>query len=105
MAVKQQFSSFQDMLAGSDKPILVDFYAVWCGPCQLMSGVLQQVKVKLNEQLQIVKIDTDKYPNLASQYQIHALPTMVLFKNGEIVDRIEGAMSADKLVDRLQPNL
>ncbi|MEM7793473.1 MAG: thioredoxin [Cyanobacteria bacterium P01_C01_bin.118] len=105
MAVKQQFSSFQEMLDGSDKPILVDFYAVWCGPCQLMSGVLEQVKAKQQDQLQIVKIDTDKYPTLASQYQIHALPTMVLFKNGQVVDRIEGAMSADKLIDRLQPNL
>ncbi|MEM9804882.1 MAG: thioredoxin [Cyanobacteria bacterium P01_D01_bin.56] len=105
MAVKQQFSSFQDMLAAAEKPMLVDFYATWCGPCQLMSNVLQQVKGQLQEQLQIVKIDTDKYPSVASQYQIHALPTMVLFKNGQIVDRIEGAMSADKLVARLQPNL
>lgn len=105
MAVKQQFSSFQDMLEGADKPILVDFYAVWCGPCQLMAGVLEQVKAKQQDQLQIVKIDTDKYPNLASQYQIHALPTMVLFKDGQAVDRIEGAMTADKLIERLQPNL
>ncbi len=105
MAVKQQFSSFQEMLEGADKPILVDFYAIWCGPCQLMSGVLQQVKGQLQDQLQIVKIDTDKYPSVASQYQIHALPTMVLFKDGQVIDRIEGAMSADKLVARLQPNL
>ncbi|MBT9313954.1 thioredoxin [Leptothoe spongobia] len=105
MAVKQKFSSFQEMLEEADKPILVDFYAVWCGPCQLMASVLEQVKAKQQDQLQIVKIDTDKYPNLASQYQIHALPTMVLFKNGQVVDRIEGAMSADKLIERLQPNL
>ena len=105
MAVKQQFSSFQDMLNGADKPMLVDFYAVWCGPCQLMAGVLQQVKGKLQDQIQIVKIDTDKYSDLASQYQIQALPTMVLLKNGQVVDRIEGAMSADKLIERLQPNL
>ncbi|MBT9311258.1 thioredoxin [Leptothoe kymatousa] len=105
MAVKQQFSSFQEMLEGSEKPMLVDFYATWCGPCQLMSGILQQVKGQLQDQVQIVKIDTDKYPNVASQYQVHALPTMVLFKDGQIVDRIEGALSADKLVARLQPNL
>ena len=105
MAVKQQFSSFQDMLEQSEQPILVDFYATWCGPCQIMAGVLQQVKGQLHDQLQIVKIDTDKYPNLASQYQIHALPTMVLFKGGQPIDRIEGAMMADKLIARLQPNL
>ena len=105
MAVKQRFSSFQEMLEGSDKPTLVDFYAVWCGPCQIMANVLQQVKGQLQDQLQIVKIDTDKYPALASQYQIQALPTMVLFKDGQVIDRIEGAMTADKLVARLQPNL
>ena len=105
MAVKQQFSSFEDMLAGSDKPTLVDFYATWCGPCQLMAGELKKVKDELQDKLQIVKIDTDRYDTLASKYQIHALPTMVLFKDGQEVDRIEGAMNATQLVMRLQPNL
>ena len=105
MAVKQEFSSFEDMLAGADKPTLVDFYATWCGPCQLMAGELKKVKDKLQDQLQIVKIDTDRYEALASKHQIHALPTMVLFKDGQEIDRIEGAMTASQLVDRLQPNL
>ena len=105
MAVKQQFSSFQDMLAGADKPTLVDFYATWCGPCQLMAGELKKVKDQLQGQLQIVKIDTDRYETLASQHQIQALPTMVLFKDGQEIDRIEGAMTADQLIARLPPNL
>ena len=105
MAVKQEFSSFEDMLAGADKPTLVDFYATWCGPCQLMAGELKKVKDKLQDQLQIVKIDTDRYEALASKHQIHALTTMVLFKDGQEIDRIEGAMTASQLVDRLQPNL
>lgn len=105
MATKQTFSSFDDMLAGSDKPTLVDFYATWCGPCQLMAGELKKVKEQLQDQLQIVKIDTDRYTELASKHQIHALPTMVLFKNGQEIDRIEGAMTADQLTARLQTNL
>ncbi len=105
MAVKQQFSSFTDLLAQSEEPILVDFYATWCGPCQLMSGILEQVKGQLKDQVKIVKIDTDRYPDLASQHQIYALPTMVLFKQGQEVDRIEGALTADQLTARLQPNL
>ena len=105
MAVKQQFSSFQDMLAGADKPTLVDFYATWRGPCQLMAVELKKVKDQLQGQLQIVKIDTDRYETLASQHQIQALPTMVLFKDGQEIDRIEGAMTADQLIARLQPNL
>ena len=105
MAVKQQFSSFEEMLSGSDMPTLVDFYATWCGPCQLMAGELKKVKEQLQDKLQIVKIDTDRYDTLASKHQIHALPTMVLFKDGQEIDRIEGAMTAAQLVDRLQPNL
>ena len=105
MAVKQQFSSFADLLAQSEEPVLVDFYATWCGPCQLMSGILEQVKGQLKDQVKIVKIDTDRYETLASQHHIHALPTMVLFKQGQEVDRIEGALTADQLVARLQPNL
>lgn len=105
MAVKQQFTSFQDLLSQSDEPLLVDFYATWCGPCQLMAGILEQVKNQLKGQLKIVKIDTDRYSDLASQYNINALPTMVLFKGGAEVDRIEGALTADQLVSRLQPFL
>jgi thioredoxin len=105
MAVKQQFTNFQDLLNSAELPLLVDFYATWCGPCQLMAGVLEQVKDRLQGQLKIVKIDTDRYPELASQHRIYALPTMVLFKAGQEVDRIEGAMTADQLVNRLQPFL
>lgn len=101
MAVKKQFSSFQDLLENSPKPVLVDFYATWCGPCQVMSPILEQVGAQLRDRLQVVKIDTDKYPTLASQYRIEALPTLVLFKNGEPIDRIEGVLQAPQLVQRL----
>jgi len=102
MAVKKQFSSFQELLTNTQVPVLVDFYATWCGPCQMMSPILEQVGVQLKDRLQVVKIDTDKYPNIASQYQIHALPTLVLFKNGEPVERIEGVVQAPQLVQHLQ---
>ncbi|MEL6138765.1 MAG: thioredoxin [Cyanobacteria bacterium J06628_6] len=105
MSVKQQFTSFADLLAQSEQPLLIDFYATWCGPCQLMAGILEQVKESLKDQLKIVKIDTDRYPDLASQHEVYALPTMVLFKQGQEVDRIEGALTADQLIARLQPNL
>ncbi|MBC1300280.1 thioredoxin, partial [Nostoc sp. UCD122] len=83
---------FEEMLSGSDLPVLVDFYADWCGPCQMMATILQQVNNQLKDRIRIVKIDTEKYTELATQYQIYALPTLVLFKQGKPVDRIEGVL-------------
>ncbi len=102
MATKKKFNSFEEMLSGADVPVLVDFYAEWCGPCQMMAPILDQVNSQLHGQIRIVKIDTEKYPQLATQYQIYALPTLVLFKEGKPVDKIEGAMQAPQLVQHLQ---
>ncbi len=102
MAVKKKFTSFNEMLQESELPVLVDFYATWCGPCQMMAGILQQVGKQMRGQISIVKIDTDKYPQLASQYQIQALPTLVIFKNGQPIERIEGAMHAPQLIAKLK---
>jgi thioredoxin len=102
MATKKQFNSFEEMLSGSDVPVLVDFYADWCGPCQMMVPILEQVNAQLQNSLRVVKIDTEKYPALASQYQINALPTLVLFKQGQPVERIEGVMQAPQLVQHLK---
>lgn len=102
MAVKKQFTSFHDLLSNSDVPVLVDFYATWCGPCQMMTPILEKVNAQLKGRLQVVKIDSDKYPHLASQYQIQALPTLVLFKASQPVERIEGVVPAEQLIQRLQ---
>lgn len=98
MAVKKQFSSFQELLDSSKIPVLVDFYATWCGPCQMMSPVLEQVSAHLRDRIQVVKIDTDRYPNIASQYSIQALPTLILFKNGQPAERIEGVLQVPELL-------
>ncbi len=102
MAIKKQFNSFQDLLAESEVPLLVDFYAAWCGPCQMMAPILEQVQRRLSGRLKVVKIDTDRYPQLASRYGIQALPTLVVFKQGQPVDRLEGVMQAEQLISRLQ---
>jgi thioredoxin len=102
MAVKKQFASFQEMLNDSTLPVLVDFYATWCGPCQMMAKILEQVGQRMRGKIAIVKIDTEKYPQLASQHQIHALPTLVVFKNGQPIRRIEGVLQADQLIADLQ---
>ena len=102
MAVKQEFKSFEDLIGGSEEPILVDYYADWCGPCQMMSKILVQVGTEMKGEVKVVKIDTEKYPQIASQHQVHALPTLVLFNKGQSVDRIEGVLTADQLVSRVR---
>ncbi len=101
MTVKKQFQNFDHLLSHSDLPVLVDFYATWCGPCQMMSPILQQVQTQMGQQIQVVKIDSDQYPQLASQYQVQSLPTLILFKNRQPVDRVEGVIPADALIQRL----
>ncbi|ESQ33275.1 hypothetical protein EUTSA_v10005020mg [Eutrema salsugineum] len=104
-AKKQTFNSFDDLLKNSDKPLLVDFYATWCGPCQLMVPILNEVSETLKDKIAVVKIDTEKYPTLANKYQIEALPTFILFKDGKLWDRFEGALPANQLVERIENSL
>lgn len=101
MTTKKRFGSFQDMLADSELPVLVDFYAPWCGPCQMMAKILEQVNTQMSKQMRVVKINTDVYPAIATQYGIEALPTLVLFRNGQPVERIEGVVVADQLIQHL----
>ncbi|XP_028125649.1 thioredoxin Y1, chloroplastic-like [Camellia sinensis] len=104
-AKKQTFSSFDDLLAHSDKPVLVDFYATWCGPCQFMVPVLNEVSASMKDKIQVVKIDTEKYPSIADKYKIEALPTFIIFKDGEPYDRFEGALNANQLIERIESAL
>eukprot|EP00891_Asterochloris_glomerata_P001070 jgi/Astpho2/1070/Aster-x0981 len=97
----QKFKNFEDMVANCDVPLLVDWNAVWCGPCQMMSGALKDVGATFGDRLKIVKIDVDKYQNLASKHRIQGLPTLMLFKQGKPVDRIEGFLPASDLIMRI----
>lgn len=101
MAIKKKFNNFDELLTASDLPVLVDFYATWCGPCKMMAPILEQVNQQIKGKLRIVKIDTDRYPQLASRYNIEALPTLVLFKNGKPVGRIEGVIQPQQLEEHL----
>ncbi|WP_321344204.1 thioredoxin [uncultured Draconibacterium sp.] len=66
------------------RPVLVDFYADWCGPCKQMPAILKEVKAELKENIKIIKVDVDRNPNIASKYQIRSIPTLMLFKDGEL---------------------
>ena len=89
--------AFSDLI-NSDKPILVDFFATWCGPCKSLAPVLKEVKGELGDSISIIKIDVDKNQALASQYQVRGVPTMVLFKKGKQLWRQSGVLSKNDLV-------
>ena len=82
----------------SDKPVLVDFFATWCGPCQTLAPILKEVKDNLGDQVSIIKIDVDKNQQLAAQYQVRGVPTMILIKNGKQLWRQSGVLSSSDLI-------
>lgn len=90
-------SKFSELIH-QDTPVLVDFFAEWCGPCKMMSPVLKEVKDHLGDKVSIIKIDVDKNQALASKYQVRGVPTLLLFKNGKQLWRQSGVLQKDELI-------
>ena len=86
----------------SDKPVLVDFFAEWCGPCKMMSPILKEVKDSLGDDVTIIKVDVDKNPQAAAAYQVQGVPTLIVFKKGKAVWRQSGVVPKAGLVNILQ---
>lgn len=92
-------------IIGEAKPTLVDFFATWCGPCKMQGPILEQVKEKLGDSVNIIKIDVDRNPELSAKYSIRSVPTLILFKGGEAVWRGYGLHQADMLESKLREHL
>lgn len=90
-------SNFKEII-NSETPVLVDFFADWCGPCKMLAPILKQVKEELGENVKIVKIDVDKNQPLAAQYQVRGVPTMILFKDGKQLWRQSGVLQKNEIV-------
>ena len=93
--------SFPDLLA-SHPLILVYFYATWCGPCKTLGPILSQVKAELQEEIKIIKIDVDKNPSIAAQYQVKGVPTLIAFKKGQNVWRQSGVLQKDVIIGQIK---
>jgi thioredoxin 1 len=90
-----------DSIINENRPVIVDFHAVWCGPCKTQSPILKQVAEELGERIKVIKIDVDKNPMIASRYQIQSVPTLMIFKNGEIKHKQAGVHTKAQLINIL----
>jgi thioredoxin 1 len=97
-------ANFDDVVAGG-KPVLVDFWATWCGPCRAMGPILEEVSVEMADKLDVYKCNVDDEQQLAQRFNIVSIPTMILFKNGEAQAPIVGSMSKAALVGELESRL
>lgn len=96
---------FQTNVIESDKPVLVDFWAPWCGPCRMVAPVLEEIAKERGEDLQIVKLNIDENPQTAAKYQVMSIPTLILFKDGDVAHKVIGALPKRRLDAELEPAL
>lgn len=97
--------TFDQEVLQSSLPTLTDFWAVWCGPCRMIAPILEDMAEEYDGQIKVTKLDVDRNPATAMRYGVQSIPTLILFKNGQEVDRIIGAMPKQRLLDRIKPHL
>ena len=97
-------TNFQELIQDV-KLVVVDFWATWCGPCRMLSPVLDEVEAEMADKITVVKVNVDDADQIAMQYRIMSIPTLLFFKNGQVVDKTVGAMPKNVLVDKINSNL
>jgi thioredoxin 1 len=98
-------ADFQSEVLNAQDPVLVDFTAVWCQPCRMVDPIVKQLAQDWDGKVKVVKLDADQNPNIMMQYGVMGIPTLMLFRGGEIKERLTGYQSKDRLVSKLNPHL
>jgi thioredoxin len=103
VAVTEQ--SFENEVVQSSVPVLVDFWAAWCGPCRAIAPTVEELAGEYSGKLKVVKVDVDENPEVSSRYGVQSIPTLLIFKNGEVVERMVGAYPKNMLLQKLKPHV
>lgn len=98
-------TDFQTNVIEADKPVLVDFWAPWCGPCRMVAPVLEEIAKERGDDIQIVKLNIDENPETAAKFQVMSIPTLILFKDGDVAHKVIGALPKRRLDAELEPAL
>lgn len=99
--IKLNSSNFEEEVLKADKKVLVDFYADWCGPCKMMSPIIDEFAKSYSDKVKVCKINVDEAPDIAVNYEVMSIPTLIFFENGNVVDTIVGLTSESELISKL----